>query len=526
MSAILLGLVTPVLAAPADPWPRTRAERTDYSETSLYDDVTSFLDLLVAKDAPVVVSTIGSSPGGRAIPLVVASSPKALSPTDAREAGKLVVYIQANIHAGEVEGKEAALMLIRELGETPNHPWLKNLVLVVAPIYNIDGNEKLGDNARNRASQDGPPQVGVRENGAGLDLNRDGMKAETPEMRAALEHVYNAWDPAVMLDLHTTNGTRHGYHLTYAPPLNPNTDRDVQEFARDRLLPAVRTRLENERGLKLFDYGNLMGSGERRGWYTFGDEGRFVTNYVGLRNRVSVLSEAASFLPFRARVETTLAFVRAVLDELARQSETVRALTKSADARTAAWGANPETAPALGVRFEFAARPTKEPIPIEVTKPGVAVDHRKAPETLANQELTVYDRYRATRTSRLPSAYLIPADRPEIVALLRRHGIAVELLEKAWRGKVDEFQVESVTSTGRFQGHAMSRLEGQFVSKGDVEVGPGAFVASTAQRLAVLLFQLLEPESLDGAAAWGLFDRPPAVDQPYPILKAVAAVPR
>lgn len=524
LTIVLVSILTTSALAADDPWPRTRAEQTDYAETSLYADVTAFLDALVAHEAPIVVSSIGESAGGRAIPLVVASHPKISNAAEARKAGKVVVYIQANIHAGEVEGKEAALMLLRDLSANPKTPLFEKLVLLVAPNYNVDGNDKLGDNARNRPSQDGPARVGVRENGAGLDLNRDGMKAETPEMQAVLKHVYNAWDPEVMLDLHTTNGTRHGYHLTYSPPLNPNTDKDVQQFARENLLGPVRARLEEEHGRKLFDYGNLMGSGERRGWYTFGDEGRLVTNYVGLRNRLSILSEAASFLPFRVRVETTLAFVNAVLDEVTRQAETVRGLVRGADARTISLGDHPENGPSLGVRFEFAARDSKEPIPLEVLEPGAAVNHRKAPEKLAIQELTVYDRYRTTRTAGFPAAYLIPAERTEIVALLRRHGIAVERLKERWEGSADDFLIEGLTSAGRFQGHAMSRLEGRFTTNPNAEAPAGTFLAPTAQPLGILLFLLLEPESLDGAAAWGLFDVPLAAQTPYPILKAVTPV--
>src|SRR5262249_8321379 len=164
-----------------------------------------------------------------------------------------------------------------------------------------------------------------------------------------LEHVYRAWDPDLTLDLHTTDGTRHGYLLTYAPPLNPNTDPRVLAYARDELLTAVRDRLKRERSWALFDYGNAESVGGRQGWYTFGEEARYVTNYVGLRNRVAVLSEAASFQLFRVRVETTLGFVRGVLEQVARQADRVRALTRDADERAVARGRDPSKAPELGV---------------------------------------------------------------------------------------------------------------------------------------------------------------------------------
>ncbi len=161
-------------------WPQTRAERTDYRETSHYEDVLHFLENLQAKGAPISVQFIGVSTQGRKIPLVIAARPPVAGPTEARLNGKPVVYVQANIHAGEVEGKEAVLMLLRELARKPEGGLLDEIVLLVTPIYNIDGNEKWGSWQNNRRSQNKPEVVGIRTNGQGFDLNRDGMKAESP----------------------------------------------------------------------------------------------------------------------------------------------------------------------------------------------------------------------------------------------------------------------------------------------------------------------------------------------------------
>jgi hypothetical protein len=501
-------------AAADDDWPATRAERSEYRETSRHADVVEFLDRLVAKQALVQVRTIGTSAGGREFPLAKVARPMVGSAAKARRAGRVVVYIQANIHAGEVEGKEAALMLLRALAQKPDDPLLDRLVLLVAPIYNVDGNEALSLGATKRPSQDGPEQVGDRTSGEGLDLNRDGMKAEARETRAVLREVYNAWDPDVMLDLHTTNGTRHGFHLTYSPPLNPDTDAGVVRYARDELLTSVRDRLGRERGLRLFDYGNVETRGGERGWYTFGGEGRYVTNYVGLRGRIAVLSEAASFLPFRTRVETTLAFVRAVLDQVARDAEKVRALTRAADTR---W--TEQRAGAVGLRLVPESR-GRAPVPLEDLPAGKVIDHHKAPEKLVDTWLPIYDRFRATRTTAVPPAYLIPEDLTAVVALLKRHGARVERLTAEWKGEAETFDVaEVIVAPARFQGARLTRLEGRFTTRAAV-MPAGTFVVPTNQPLGTLIAHLLEPESLDGAAAWGFLDGKLAVNSPYPILKA------
>lgn len=495
----------------------TRAERTDYRETSHYQDVIDFLDALKAKGAPISISYIGKSAAGRDIPLVIATRPAFSSAAAARKAGRLVVYVQANIHAGEVEGKEASLMLLRELSGKDNGNLLDKLVILVTPIYNIDGNEKFGDGRRNRPSQDGPDLVGERANGQGLDLNRDCMKVESPEMRAVLQHVYRAWDPDVVMDLHTTDGTRHGYNLTYAPPLNPNTEPSILKYSRDQLLPAVRQRMEKEHGMKTQDYGNVEGGTEERAWRTFSEEGRYVTNYVGLRNRIAILSEAASFLPFKTRVESTLYFVKVILDEVARNSAKVAKLTRDADRQVTAWSKNTERAPSLGVRFEVAQRGEEE-IPLEKRIPGQQIDRRKAPTDLEIIKLPVYDRFKSIRTAKLPAAYLLPANLTNVAELLRLHGISVEKLSKEWKGEAEEFTIsESAQAPNAFQGHRMLRLEGVFAKK-PATAPAGSYIVKTAQPLGVLIFDLLEPESLDGVAAWGFLGEL-KTGTAFPILK-------
>ena len=210
---VLLATLAP-LARGQQVSPQTRAERTDYKETSLYEDVIGFVETLETRGAPLSMEYIGTSPSGRKIPMVVAARPLPADRAEARRLNRPIVCIQANIHAGEVEGKEAVLMLLRDLSAAPKGvDLLEKLVLIVLPIYNIDGNEKLGPQSRNRRHQLGPEQVGMRYNGQGLDLNRDYVKLEAPETRAVAEHIFTTWDPDVFVDLHATNGTLHGYQL-------------------------------------------------------------------------------------------------------------------------------------------------------------------------------------------------------------------------------------------------------------------------------------------------------------------------
>ena len=503
-------------------WPQTRAERTDYRETSHYQDVLQYLEDLQAKGAPISVQFIGVSTQGRKIPLVIAARPPVAAPADARRIGKPIVYVQANIHAGEVEGKEAVLILLRELAQKPKGGLLDRIVILTTPIYNIDGNETWGPWQRNRRNQNGPDVVGIRANGQGLDLNRDGMKVESPEMRAALRSIYTTWDPDVVVDLHATNGTRHGYQLTYSPPLHPDTESNLLRFNRDELLPTVRRRMRRDFGIETFVYGNLPRSGKSRGWYQSAPDPRRITNYVGLRNRMSILSEAACYLPFRQRVAVTHRFVSTVLDQIGRQRLCVLSLTREADACVIGWGLHPETAPAMTVRYQIISRGSEEILLEKSTSAGSSSKtptRITAPQDIISVQMPVYDRFEATRTARFPAAYLIPATLRETAELLKRHGIVVERLLADWKGTTEAFIIDEIVSAERpFQGHVLKELKGHFESA-QIEMPKASYLVRTAQPLGLLIFHLLEPESIDGVVAWNFLDRELRPNKPYPIRK-------
>ena len=508
----MLAAVLTIAAAKQDPWPVTHAESTNYAETSHYEHVVEFLNAL-QKMTTAKVSYVGSTQGGRKIPLVIASKPQVSTPQEAKRTGKPVVYIQANIHGGEVEGKEAAQMILRDLYRTDS-PLLEQLIFVFVPIYNIDGNEKWGEGKVKRRSQTGPAIVGDRTNDAGLDLNRDCMKAESPEMQTVLKYVYNAWDPDVVFDLHTTNGTRHGYDLTFSPPLHPNTHPLVRGYAQDVLLPRVRATLLQS-GMKTFPYGN---SGPRDGataWSTFSPEGRYVTNYGGLRNRVTILSEAMSYAPFKERVESTYKFVMACLEEIAADADRVVAQSRQADADMATWAGQNRS---FGVRFELVSR-GEEDVLLEKA-PTEGEDRRigKITET-ETAKMQVFDRFKATRTAPMPAAYIIPPREKAVLELLLLQGVAVERLSEDWTGDAAGFIISEVDQAEReFQGHRMIRLEGEF-QIAEFEFPSGHYIVRTGQPLGMLIFYLLEPESLDGVVAWEVLRQKPPVNGVFPIFK-------
>ena len=174
-----------LLAVPASAQ-QTTAEHSGNQTTSSYRDVVAFVDSLQMRTADIRVWTLFDSPEGKPVPVVLAARPMVDGPAAAQRSGKPVFYIQANIHAGEVEGKEAAQMLLRDLTVGPLRPLLDSVIILMVPIYNADGNDHFAPGEVNRPGQNGPAVVGQRANGQGFDLNRDYVKLEAPETRGSL----------------------------------------------------------------------------------------------------------------------------------------------------------------------------------------------------------------------------------------------------------------------------------------------------------------------------------------------------
>jgi murein tripeptide amidase MpaA len=225
-----LAAQAPKAVAPASSW-LTRPERTDYAETSRYDEVIAYMKQMAAANPQIHLTTYGYTFEGRPLPLAVIGAPGA-SAEEVLKTGKTRVYIQGNIHAGEVEGKEAVLWLLRSIAKGERNAWFKNTVLLINPIYNADGNERV--NVTNRGSQAGPVGgMGTRENAQGFDLNRDGTKLETAEARS-LAALLTKYQPHVAMDLHTTDGSSNsGFNMTYETSLSPNNSKGEMALLRD-----------------------------------------------------------------------------------------------------------------------------------------------------------------------------------------------------------------------------------------------------------------------------------------------------
>ena len=499
--------------ASADDDLRTVAERSGFRATARHAEVVDLCERLDERSDLVRLDTMGDTVEGRSIPMLVVADPPVASAEEARASGKLVAVAIGAIHGGEVCGKEALLMLVRELTDRPDHPLLDDLILCVAPVFNADGNERIAPD--NRPGQVGPAEgMGERRNAQGLDLNRDFMALRSPEVRGLVD-VLNAWDPHLFIDTHTTDGSAHRYLVTFEGPKNAATHPDVLINSRDRFLPAVAEAFFDASGDRAFPYGNFNRAHDR--WTTYPANPRFGTTYVGLRNRLSVLSEAYAYATFEDRVRGTLEYVRCCLAEAAARRVEVFELLDRARAETVAATGRP-----VPIRSEDASSGPEATVlgfeesagdpPARSVSGGVPRDY---PVTLIRE-------FESTLTVNRPAAYLIPPSLGPVVELLGDHGVVLGKLERDAEVDAEVYRIDAVRRVGggytgpeTFEAEATPRPERRTAPAGSI-------IAETAQPLGTLATYLLEPESDDGAATWGLLGDALAAGGDFPILRLLA----
>ena len=488
----------------------TVAESSQFTATSLYQDVLNFISELRKISPNLVVENIGRTAEGRDIPMLILSQPPVFTPQAARQFKKTVIYIQANIHAGEVEGKEATLMLAREILLAGEHPYLNNLVILIVPNLNADGNEKISP--ENRRQQPGPEKgVGTRQNALNQDLNRDAIKLESPEMRAVVEKILNRWDPALVIDCHTTDGAYHQETVTYSWPVNPNSDRQLLLYQRDTMLPAIVKGLKEKYQTLAAPYGMFRDWRDpAKGWETFEPQPRYFTNYAGIRNRLSILDENYVHADYRTRVISCYYFLKSILDYCSQKTPEIQKLIEEADRQTILKGLNPQ-GQSFALDFELKALPN--PITINtyemeaMERLGGGFPQLKPTDRLKPVTVPYFADYVPKKTTTLPYAYLINVPDPTIKEKLLAHGLLVEKLTSEVNLEVEVFLPKEIKASDRpFQGHRLNQVQGEYKTE-NRKFQPGTILVKTAQPLGYLAAYLLEPESDDGLVVWNFLDK-------------------
>ena len=487
---------------------QTVAESSDYKKTSTYDETIAYCKKLAAASRGLVTyRTFGTSGEGRDLPLLIASSDRGLSPKWAKRTGKPIILIQAGIHAGEIDGKDAGLALFRDIVITKSHPTCcKTSIIVFIPIYNVDGHENRSPYMR--INQNGPDEMGFRANATNLNLNRDYMKADAPETRAWLK-LWNDWKPDLFIDCHVTDGADFQYNVTYEYAHFQDVSPSIKAWMDEHFDGVVVPKAEKEGNL-LTHYVEFAGREVTEGISTFIGSPRFAHVYAAARNRPGLLIETHVYKPYKVRVRGTYDVLRYTIEEAGKAKDSLFAANVIADTQTVERGKTYDEkrkfALALDVTDKatpFAFKGVEYKMEDSVISGGKKIVYGTEPLDVT---IPHFDEGKVVTSVAPPLDYIIPPQYKDVIEVLRIHGVKFTRLAKPQEIDVESYKLlEPKWGTNSFENRVTVNCK-PFLIKEKRLYAAGSVLVPTAQEAANIAIHLLEPAGPDSFVYWGFFN--------------------
>ncbi len=484
----------------------TWCEQSGYTKTPRYAETIEFCQRLSAASPMVHYTNFGVSPQGRELPLLILDREGLTMPDEIRAKGRLILMVQACIHPGEPEGKDAGLILFRDMAIFGRDTsLLRGVSLIFIPIFNVDGHERFGP--YNRINQNGPEEMGWRTTAQNLNLNRDYLKADAPEMQAWLR-LYHQWNPDFFIDTHTTDGADYQYVLTYSLETGPNTDRELGAFLASGYEPRFVAHMHSS-GFPVFPYVSFRRWHDpRSGLYSSPAQAMLSHGYVAACNRPAMLIETHMLKPYKPRVLSTLEAIRFTLSELNQYHDLYREMIGRADAFASSVAFRSEP---FNLRYSVSLKDSTM-----VTFAGVAYEVVKsdltggdwfrytgAPDTML---LPWFNRVEPRDPVWLPDYYIIPPEWNIIIERLRLHGIKMQTLTRPAELEVESYKLtQPKWRTTSYEGRIPLMVNAESVKEKRIYPA-GSVLIPMNQPLARIIALLLEPQSNDSFVYWGFFN--------------------
>lgn len=481
----------------------TLAEKTNYAETARYQDSRALADRMAQRSPWLRVVTFGKTPQGRELFAVIASKDRAFTPEAARATGKPVILLQSCIHPGEVDGKEASEMLLRDVAISKRYAaWLDKVILVNIPIFNVDGHERFS--AFNRINQDGPKEMGFRVTAQRLNLNRDFMKADAPEMKAWLKF-FNAWLPDFFLDNHVTDGMDFQYDITIDIAQGQQLWDTVAQWTRERYLPYLNDAMATD-GHIMGPYGGFVDGDPAKGFSTGSYSPRYSTGYAAIQNRPALLVETHSLKSFKTRTWAHYDVMRRSIEAIVRDPAALRSAVTAADRAVEKLAGS-----SVAVHLDGKRSDESEPFTFK------ALRVTRRPSDLAGAPIAVYEKEpvdiptrlfaktTTTASATVPEGYFVPVEWTEVVERLGLHGVRTERLERAIEGEFETFHFSNPRFAPQpFEGRILVSFQSAPVVR-KMRIPAGTVYVPLRQRAARVAINLLEPDAPDSLVRWGFF---------------------
>ncbi|MDE1177177.1 MAG: M14 family metallopeptidase [Edaphobacter sp.] len=503
-----------------DEW-ATPAEKACYAITPDYAATMAYLDR-VQKAAPgqVKIETFGRTGEGRDLDIVIVSKDGVFDPAEIHAAKRPVVLVQNSIHAGETDGKDACLALLRDMVVTKSKSaLLDRAVFVFIPMYNADGHERRS--RYSRINQDGPAEMGWRGNGMNLNLNRDYLKADAPETRSFLA-MFHRWLPDFFVDDHVTDGADYQYDVTFTIDDGPNLPAATAKWVDDVATPTLEKYVDGHGHLAAPTYITLTNDNDPSQGLGFNDNPpRFSTGYMILEGRPGMLAELHMLKDYKTRVTGNYELLAGLMEMVNREADKLIALNAAADKEAEAMGAHPlsnvkyplalswggQTTPFLFRGYKY----TRE---LSAVSGAMWVRYTHEPW---NVSLPFQSGYKVAAETTLPAAYLIPAQWTQVIDVLAAHQVEMTRTTAPWSGDVETYRCAGMTwqetpFEGRhptFNGEAMhdaGRFGNCVLVRERMSFPSGSALVRLNQRLSKVAVEWLEPQAPDSAMQWGFFD--------------------
>ncbi|MEO5933192.1 MAG: M14 family metallopeptidase, partial [Duganella sp.] len=486
----------------------TVSERSGFTTTGRYDEVVVLCDAYAKAFSDAVhCIDFGTTPEGRTMKALVITRSGAFTPEDAKAKGIPVLLVQGGIHAGEIDGKDAGFLALREaLDGSAARGDLARLVWVFVPVFNIDGHERFGK--WNRPNQRGPVEMGWRTTAQNYNLNRDYVKADAPEMQAMLALV-NAWDPLAYIDLHVTDGAKFQPDVSIQVEPVHGGDEELKQ-AGLALRTAVMADLKAQGSdPKPYYMSFAVDDDPASGFVDAMAAPRFSTGYFPMRNRFAMLVETHSWKDYPTRVRVTHNTIVSLLAQVGAHGQQWLKMTRDADARAAALA---------GADVPLSYRTTYNTKTIEF--PGY--EYTRSHSEVSGGLMTRYDEGKPQiwsvplrdeivpdlRVAAPRGGYLVPlADAPRVAAKLKQHGIAFKVLgADQMAAEVETFRATKTKFGAQsFEGRQSLAVEGDW-GRERRSLAKGSLFVPIAQPKARLVMTMLEPRGADSLLAWGEFN--------------------
>ncbi|MFO7525264.1 MAG: M14 family metallopeptidase [Ignavibacteriaceae bacterium] len=483
----------------------TQFENSGMLESPDYETTIKYFEQFEKTTPFLKIKNIGLTPEGREIKVIIVAKNQVFVPLEAKKTGKTIVLIQNGIHPGEIEGKDACMIMLREILITKEKEHLlDNLILLIIPVLNIDGHERLS--AFNRPNQHGPKQMGWRTNALNLNLNRDYMKAESPEIKAFLKLFYE-WTPDFVIDNHSTNGADYQYHVTYGIETKQNMDENLSSWIKEKYLPYLTANVEKD-GFLTAPYIEFKNGSIESGIKDWSAPPRLSHGYCAAQNRICLLVETHSLKPFDNRVFSTLSMMTHTLDFLNSNHAELILYNLTAEKIIIKKYINKKQPFPLilsgtekSKSFNFKAFEWKDE-QSDITGSTV----RRYTDKPAEIVIPLYNDVEVKKEVRLPFAYFVPQQFTYIIDTIRNHHIKYFRFRIDTTKKVERYRFKNVFfAPYPYEGRQLVKFDCELFED-EIFIPKGTIWVPVNQRQIKIIVNLLEPEAPDSFVNWGFFN--------------------